>query len=98
MDRLEALLASPASRRRWILSYIRTDMYLRADSMFLNLIRAVREIPRLHFSPEGLAALFEKHGLHRFRSWTGAEQVQELVPQAGKRRFALSQDVAEAES
>jgi methyltransferase (TIGR00027 family) len=97
MQRLEALLGAKSVRRRWIVSFIRTEMYLRAGSMFLNLVRAVREIPRLHFSHERLAQVFAGHGLSTFRSWTGDEQVRELVPHAAGRRFELSQDVAEAE-
>ncbi|MGZ3454217.1 MAG: class I SAM-dependent methyltransferase [Polyangiales bacterium] len=97
MQRLEALLSAPAVRRRWILSFIRTEMYLRAGSMFLNLVRAVREIPRLHLTTEALARVFESRGFHHFRSWTGEQQVSELVPQARGRAFALSQDVAEAQ-
>jgi methyltransferase (TIGR00027 family) len=97
MQRLEALFSAPAVRRRWIVSFIRTEMYLRAGSMFLNLVRAVREIPRQHFTTEGLAGMLASHGLSRFRSWTGEEQVRDLVPHAAGRRFTLSQDLAEAE-
>lgn len=98
--RFEALLASTerAKTRRVVLSYIRTDMYLHADSIFLQLIKAVREIPRLHFTPDDLAARLGKHGLGGFRGWSGEAQIDDLVPHARGRRFRLSQDVAQAES
>lgn len=97
MDRLTALFSAPAARRRFIVSFIRTEMYLRAGSMFLNLVRAVREIPRLHFTKEALAELCRRSGLPQVRTWTGEEQVRDLVPQAIGRRFTLSQDLLEAE-
>lgn len=99
MDRLEALLSSSARahQRRWILSFIRSDMYGKRDIVFDQLIRIVHEIPRLHFTPDQLRALLARHGLSHTRVWTGEEQVQELVPQARGRRFRLSQDVAQGD-
>jgi methyltransferase (TIGR00027 family) len=97
--RFDALLSSMARAQsaRLIASYIRTDMYLRGDSVFLELIKLVREIPRLHFAPDDLARRFEQHGFHGFRSWDIARQIADLVPHAEGRYVRLTQDVAVAE-
>jgi len=97
--RFDALLATMARapRARIIASFIRTEMYVNADSLFVNLIKLVREIPRLHFTTKGLEERFARHGFRSFRSWDAAAQIAELVPQASGRRIRLSQDVAIAE-
>lgn len=99
LHRFEALLASTAraARRRVVLSFIRTDMYLHADALFIQLIKAVREIPRLHFAPDDLRAVFARHGLGAFRTWRVEQQIEDLVPQAAGRGIVLSQDLAQGE-
>ena len=64
LARLDDLLASTAcvnGRARFVLSFIRSDMYARATSTFTQLIKLVGEIPRLHFFPSELARVCEKH-------------------------------------
>lgn len=101
LARFNALLASladVATRRRVVLTYIRSDMYAQADGLFIRLVKTLREIPRLHFAPSDLGALLDKHGLQGFRSWTAAEQVSAFAPKARGRPLRLSQDVAVAET
>jgi methyltransferase (TIGR00027 family) len=97
--RFDALLAAMAAspRARIVASFIRTEMYVNADSLFVQLIKLVREIPRLHFTTEGLRERFARHGFANFRSWDAAGQIAELVPRARGRRIRLSQDVAVVE-
>jgi len=97
--RFDILLAAMARapRARIIASFIRTEMYLNADSLFVQLLRLVREIPRLHFTTAGLRERFAKHGFEDFRAWDAPAQIAELVPQAAGRRIRLSQDVAVGE-
>lgn len=92
--RFEALLAR--MRGRIIMSYIRTEMYLRADSTFLSLIKLVREIPRLHFTPDTLQARLTPHGFGALTNYPLDRQLT-LVPIARNRRIPLSQDIAVAE-
>lgn len=94
-DLLHSIAAAP--RARIIASFIRTEMYVNADSLFVNLIRLVQEIPRLHFTTEGLRERLARHGFERFRAWDAGAQIDELVPNARGRRIRLSQDVAVAE-
>ncbi len=93
----EALLATFGSfpgRCRLVFSFIRSDVYLGAPGLFVSLVKLLREVPRLHFSPRDLATLCARHGLDSFRSWSGGEQVQEFAPAAHGRAIGLSQDVA----
>lgn len=96
-DRFDALLRAMEGKNRIIASYIRTEMYLRADSVFIQLIKLVREIPRLHFTVEGLAARLHRHGFAISENFGLAEQ-RALVPQAAHRTIGLSQDIAVASS
>lgn len=95
-DLLSSMAIAP--RRRVIASYIRTEMYEQANSIFIRLVVAVREIPRLHFTQAALTELLAQHGLHGFETWTNREQVEAFVPSASGRKIGLSQDVASAES
>jgi hypothetical protein len=61
------------------------------------MVRALDEVPRLHFSPVDLAARCASHGLARFRSYSFAEQLQQFAPEARDRRAGASQHVAVAE-
>lgn len=100
-ERLDALLGDVArgpGRRRAVLSFIRTDMYERAPGLFVRLVKLVREIPRLHFAPDALAAILARHGLAAFRSWTLAQQIEDFAPAAHGRAAGVSQDVAVATS
>ena len=96
LSALFAEMADVARRRRVILSFIRTEMYEAADSLFIRLVQALREVPRLHFTAPGLADLMSQSGLQGFRAWTNAEQIDRFVPQAADRLVRLSQDVAVA--
>ena len=95
--RFDALLESMRGGRI-IASYIRTEMYLAGDSMFVQLIKLLREIPRLHFTKTTLAAKLAEHGFAHFVSYDAAEQIENFVPSARGREIRLSQDVAVAES
>jgi methyltransferase (TIGR00027 family) len=94
--RFDALLAAMRGDNRVIASYIRTEMYLRADSIFIQLIKLVREIPKLHFTPDALALRLSTHGFSRYRNYALQEQL-DLVPVARGRMIDLSQDIAVAE-
>jgi methyltransferase (TIGR00027 family) len=99
--RLEALLAAMegATRsRRVILSFIKSDMYRSAPSLFIRLVRILHEIPELHFSVDGIASLFGQHGLSRWESFGIAEQIERFAPHAKSRPIGVSQDVAVADS
>lgn len=96
--RFDALLALMAKvpGAQIVASYIRTEMYLRAGSMFVELVKLVREIPRLHFTPAGLETRLAAHGFSEFRSYDAATQIASFVPRARGRSIGLSQDVAVA--
>lgn len=99
--RLDFLLASlEAARfpRRILLSFIRTEMYQNAPGLFIRLVRTLREVPRLHFSPEGLAAALSRHGFGDFRRWELADQLATFAPEGRERPTGVSQDVAQAQS
>ena len=91
-------MAARASRRRVILSYIDSDMYHRAPTLFVRLVQLLREVPCLHFTRPELEAVLAAHGLAGFRAWTNAEQIATFAPEASGRPIHLSQDVASAES
>lgn len=100
MAQLEALLdaiASAAGRVRVVFSYIRSDMYERKTSTFVWLVKAVHEIPKLHFSDEEIEARCARHRLVGFSSWSFDDQIAEFVP-ALSRRARLSQDVAQVDA
>jgi methyltransferase (TIGR00027 family) len=97
-DALDALLAEVAAgsgRRRALLSFIRTDVYLAAGSPLRTLFRLMREIPRLHFTRNGLARVCARHGLGRYETWPLREQVRCFAPEATGRPVGSSQDVAQ---
>lgn len=99
-ERLDALLADAArgpGPRVVLITFIRTDMYESAPGLFVKIVQAVREVPRLHFTTEGLAARCAQHGLGGFQSWRLAEQIAEFAPVARGRRAGVSQDVARVE-
>lgn len=83
---------------RAIVSFIRSDVYQRATPTLIRLVRALDELPRLHFTPEELAALCARHGLVGFRSWSLEEQIEAFAPEARGRRVGLAQDVAQIEA
>jgi methyltransferase (TIGR00027 family) len=94
LDRLFASIASLAPKRRVLLSFIRTDMYRRADSLFIRLVQSLREVPQLHFTPSELQTILKDHGLDHFESWTNPEQIERFAPLGRDRTIGLSQDVA----
>ncbi len=98
--RFDALLADVArgpGRRRLVFSFIRTDMYERAPGLFIRLVKMVREIPRLHFTPEALEAVCARHGLVGFETWRIEQQIEAFAPEARGRPAGVSQDVAQVE-
>ena len=97
-ERLHALMAEIASGggpRRVLLSYIRSEVYARAHTPLRWLVRALGEIPRLHFGPDELAQLAARHGFARTQRWTFDEQLAAFAPQGRVRRVASTQDVAQ---
>jgi methyltransferase (TIGR00027 family) len=99
-ERFDALLATIArgrTRVRVLLSFIESEMYANAPLTFIELVKLLREIPRLHFRRRVLAEKLAAHGLLGFRSWTLTEQIAALAPEARSRRVSLGQDVALAE-
>lgn len=96
-ERFAALLdelAVLAPRRRVVLSFIRSEMYAAADSLFIRLVQALREVPRLHFETAALHDALARSGLRGVESWTGEAQVERFAPEARGRPLRLSQDVA----
>jgi methyltransferase (TIGR00027 family) len=95
--RLEALLAALGGSRSPVcilMSYITTEMYDRASTLFVRLVRALGEVPRLHFRRSELAGLCARFGLRRFEDWDLAGQVAAFAPEARGRATGLSQQVA----
>jgi methyltransferase (TIGR00027 family) len=100
VDRLERLFADAAAlapRARFIFSFIETSMYERATPAFIALVKAMREIPLLHFEPATLAGICGRSGFPVLSRWNAAEQVESFAQRARGRRLKLSQDVAVAD-
>ncbi len=94
-DLLRAMVeVSSADHTRAILSFIRSDVYRSAPVLFVRLVELLREIPRLHFTAESLAALARAHGFDRCRTWTIDQQIEAFAPNARGRSIGLSPDVA----
>ena len=83
--------APPGRPRRIILSYIDRRMAASAPSLFVALVRLLREVPVTHFDRGELAALA---GLTLTGHWTFSEQVQQLLAAGAPPAPRLSQDVA----
>lgn len=95
--RCEALFAAlhhRAAPRAVILSYIHSDIYARASSAFIRVVRLLREVPRWHTTPSALAALAAQTGFERCHTWTHAAQIEHFAAPARSRPAPLSQDVA----
>ena len=84
-------------RRRVVLSFIRSEIYLAARSPLRALFRLLGEIPRQHFTWTELAHVCARHGLRRFEAWTYADQVACFAPIAAGRPVGSTQDVAQAD-
>jgi methyltransferase (TIGR00027 family) len=95
--RIAAILTDIAwgdAPRSVILSYIHSDMYARADSAFVRVVQALREVPRWHTTPSALAALGARHGFDHCETWDNAAQIDRFAPNARGRAVGLSQHVA----
>ena len=96
-ERAAAVLAELAAyfhHATLLLSFIRTEVYAQASGMLVRLIKTVREVPRLHFTPDELAALGRRCGWELVQRWTVEEQIASFAPQARTRSIGPSQDVA----
>ena len=91
---LLAVAARGPGRRRVILSYIRPDMAASAPSLFVALVRLLREVPTTHFDPDALTALARQAGLRAATHYTFDQQVRHLLPQAPAHVPRLTQDLA----
>jgi len=100
LPRLKTLLADCAQgrgRRRVILSFIRSEMFVEPDPRLVFLVRLLDEVPQLHFTPGHLSAMCARSKLHKFTSWSYEQQVAEFAPAAAGRRVGATQDVAQVE-
>jgi methyltransferase (TIGR00027 family) len=87
---LRALLAEP----QILLTFIRSEIYATAPSRFVQLVRLVNEIPRLHFTHASLEAFVRAHGFEPRGIWTRDQQIERFAPAAARRLIGLAQDVA----
>ena len=97
LARLRSLLAEMASEqaaRTVIASFIRTDMYESAPSLFVRAVQALREVPHLHLRPETLLQLGASCGFSLATNFSNSEQAARFAPAAKGRPLRLSQDVA----
>lgn len=97
MARLRSLLLEMASAhapRMVIASFIRTDMFESAPSLFVRAVQSLREVPRLHLMPTALAGLATSCGFADTACLSNAEQATRFAPIAMGRTLRLSQDVA----
>lgn len=83
---------------RFIMSYIRSDMYYKATRLYVRLVILIREIPRIHFMPDGLEALFQRHGFGNFISLSHEQQREAFIGDIQRPRVKLSQDIAQADT
>jgi len=77
----------------FIFSFISSDMRKKADSTFISLIKALKEIPSQFFSKDEIISLCNKHSLKSIGHWDIQSQIKEFVPVAFTRSFYLSQDI-----
>jgi methyltransferase (TIGR00027 family) len=91
--RLLADMARGPARRRIVLSYIRREMAGAAPSLFLVLVRLLREIPATHFDRAELADLASQNCLQVTGSWSFCEQIERLLAVPTTRAPRLSQEV-----
>ncbi len=92
--RLLAAAAAGPGRRRLILSYIDRAMGARPPSLFVGLVRLLREVPTGHFDRDELAALARAAGLALTAHLTFAEQVTQLTLHPAPPTPRLSQHLA----
>ncbi|MCK6549471.1 class I SAM-dependent methyltransferase [Myxococcota bacterium] len=92
--RLVRALGRAAPKVRVVMSFIRSEVYDGAPSLFIELVTLLREIPRLHFTRAKLDALAAEGGLAVRGTWSLGEQIEVFAREARGRRVGLGQDVA----
>lgn len=80
--------------RRLALSFIDPGQIPLAGPAFRGMVRLLREIPRLSFTPAALAALLHSEGWGGFVHYGWEDQVRCFAPGASRRAAGRHQDVA----
>jgi O-methyltransferase involved in polyketide biosynthesis len=83
--------------RRLLFSYIDSGVYAATTPLLNTLIRAVREVPVLHFDTGEITALCKGAGMNVSRIWSLKDQIRDFAPMAAARRQGLSQHLARAD-